>query len=703
MNITTTTLLTAIIGASAYSLAALVTVVFVAAIVVSIVSVRRFRRKSAETRHVSRIMEYAMELEHITVFRIMMAHDHVVNIHGNYLPEEGVTIRKLLEGIHPDDRQAVIKFLTQLSQGHMATGEIDFRYCSDDTQHWRYIHNSAVSEGRTLPYDIVCTLNDETVSRQERQQEEELGRRYRSIFERSVVGLAIYDQHGMLLAANENMRETLHMEGERDPRYYDISLFSRQPFHDLMIDNELTEYHFCTKLVVPERDLNCYLEFQLKPQLDDQGRVMHYSLSARDVTEERSFYLKNRENDEQIRRANAEIQRYEMELQYLMEKCDMRVWRASFATKEVTIYKGLNQYERKLSLEEMRQFFVGNEDALMYKFAHPDEVFNQPVSLVRHMRPIFHDSDEMEWDLIDSIPVRDKDGHLEGCFGVIRNITPLIEAQEKLKEETRRANDSTRLKSVFMANMTHEIRTPLNSIVGFSDLLPMIESPEEKKEMVGVIMNNCDMLLRLINDILEISTMDGNAIIIAPEVVDFAQIFDSLCESLKQRVQNPAVAFIKENPYTTLTLSVDQRRIQQVITNFVTNAVKYTQQGHIRVGYKLLPSAPSAPLDPSAPSVPSAPLDSLVPLDQLDPLAPSPQELYIYCEDTGTGIPKEQQPTVFERFVKLNDYVQGTGLGLSICKAIADRYGGTIGVDSEGLGHGSTFWLRIPLTPQNNP
>ena len=154
-------------------------------------------------------------------------------------------------------------------------------------------------------------------------------------------------------------------------------------------------------------------------------------------------------------------------------------------------------------------------------------------------------------------------------------------------------------------------------------------------------------------------------------------------------MQNPAVEFIKENHYTTLTLSVDQRRIQQVITNFVTNAVKYTQQGHIRVGYKLLPEAPSVPSDP------------LVPLDSLDSLDPSPQELYIYCEDTGTGIPKEQQPTVFERFVKLNDYVQGTGLGLSICKAIADRYGGKIGVDSEGLGHGSTFWLRIPLTPPN--
>ena len=236
-------------------------------------------------------------------------------------------------------------------------------------------------------------------------------------------------------------------------------------------------------------------------------------------------------------------------------------------------------------------------------------------------------------------------------------------AQEQLRVETARAEDSGRLKAAFLANMTHEIRTPLNAIVGFSDLLPMIDNADEKKELIRVIMNNCDMLLRLINDILEISTMDGNGIIITPEDIDFSRVFDDICESLEKRIQNPAVQFIKDNPHPTLRLSVDPRRIQQVITNFVTNAIKYTNEGHIKVGYRANPE----------------------------------EGLYIYCEDTGAGIPKEQQRTVFDRFVKLNDYVQGTGLGLSICKAIATRCGGQIGVESEGEGRGSTFWIRIPI------
>ncbi len=663
---------------------AIVTIVFVAVLIANIISIRRFRRKSESTRNVSRIMQHALELEKVKVVRVKMAQKVIVNVYDDLLPEEGVSTEKYMENVHPDDRHKLSRFMTQISLGKEESGECHYRskyQDKDGNWKWRYVSNNAVKTGRSIPFDIICTLNDESADMQQQQQEEDLSRRYRSIFERSVVGLAIFDEKGMLLVANENMQQAMHMEGERDPYYWSVSLFRRQPFRDLIMPGESTELYFCTKMVVPERHLNSFMEVQLRPLLDDAGRVLHYSLAVQNVTDERNFYLKNRENDEQLRQAYERIQRYETELQYLMDRCDMRAWKVTFNPQEVTIYKGLNSYDRKLSLAELRSFFIDNQEAVTKRFEHPEQYFCRPVSMVRRTRSIFHDQDEIHWNIIDSIPIFDDNGNLESCFGIIRNITPLIQAQELLKEETRRANDSTRLKSVFMANMTHEIRTPLNSIVGFSDLLPMIESPEEKKEMIRVIMNNCDMLLRLINDILEISTMDGNAIIITPEEVDFSKVFDDICESLEQRVQcsasplgssqTPAVQFIKDNPYPTLRLSVDQRRVQQVITNFVTNAIKYTQQGYIKVGYRISP-------------IPSEGEESR-------------EGLYIYCEDTGTGIPKEKQKTVFDRFVKLNDYVQGTGLGLSICKAIATRCGGQIGVESEGEGHGSTFWIRIPI------
>ena len=127
----------------------------------------------------------------------------------------------------------------------------------------------------------------------------------------------------------------------------------------------------------------------------------------------------------------------------------------------------------------------------------------------------------------------------------------------------------------------------------------------------------------------------------------------------------------------SLIVNMDNGRIQQVITNFVTNAVKYTHQGHIRVGYRL-ESSSSLSDTPTSDSEPQT------------------SSLYVYCEDTGSGIPKEKQAAIFERFVKLNDYIQGTGLGLSICKTIVEKCGGEIGVESE-VGKGSTFWFRIPV------
>jgi signal transduction histidine kinase len=240
-----------------------------------------------------------------------------------------------------------------------------------------------------------------------------------------------------------------------------------------------------------------------------------------------------------------------------------------------------------------------------------------------------------------------------------------MQKQEALRRETERANDSGRMKSVFLANMTHEIRTPLNAIVGFTDLLQVVEAPEEKREMIRIIHNNCDMLLRLVDDILVLSKMDANNMVISPEELDFASEFDVICQPLEQRVSESSVQFVKENPCQSLVISIDKVRIQQVITNFVTNSIKNTREGHIRVGYRM---------------------------EERD----GKQGLYVYCEDTGVGIPQDQLKRIFERFVKLNDYIQGTGLGLPICRAIIEKCGGEIGVDSV-VDKGSTFWFWIPV------
>ena len=490
--------------------------------------------------------------------------------------------------------------------------------------------------------------------------------RYQIIFENSIIGLSFYTPEGKLLDANKAMRRICNFDSEEGDAFFsNANLFDMPPFNEVVNKNDIQEVWMCSKSEIPERNIHSHLEIRLHPIYNEEGKIVYIAIATRDITEEREMYLRSKLNDIQIQKANEEIQRYETELKYMMEACDMRAWRISYKKGTIQFLKGLSEIEKEMTLEECANLFLGDEEEFKMKLAHPEIHFNTPSTVLHKMRPIFHNTAEGQWSQINSVPIYDKDGKFDGCFGLIRNMTRFIMAQEKLKRETERANESGRLKSVFLANMTHEIRTPLNAIVGFSDLLQMMTTTEEKQELIHVIHNNCDMLLRLINDIMAVSSMDTNGLIMNPQDTDFAKDYEEICLSLAQRVENPNVQFIKENPYETLLTHLDTGRITQVITNFVTNAVKYTQEGHIRVGYRIQDNG-----------------------------------LYLYCEDTGTGIPKDKCEKVFDRFVKLNDYVQGTGLGLSICKAIAERCNGKIGVDSE-VGQGSTFWMWIPCEIRN--
>ena len=647
-------------------------IAFVITWVFNRISILRIRKRVDQIKESSAVLQRTLDIDNSWVLRLAIKRQHADNLHGDLLPKEGMGYQESFHCIHPDDRHIYREFIQRLYNGETISDECTFRWDMSGVKglgQWRYMHDQGIAEygqKKDVPIHIFCTLTDITEQVALEQKEREMTNKYRQTFEQSIVGQAFYDKDGNLLTANRKMREILKFQSEDDPYYYSNTLFDMPTFRDVLNNRRVEELTFCTKSVIIERGVNCYTEMRLHPIYEDNGEMVFITLSIRDVTQERELYLQNKRNSIEMRRANEAIQQYETELQYLMDKCDMRFWRSTFADHTITIYHGLSTKEAVMSIEEVRNHIVDSN--LKEELLNSEKDISFPKTTLVQTRPFFHEGDKLQWNIVDRVPYCDEEGRLLGTYGIIRNITSLIEKQQRLREETERAKDSGRLKSVFMANMTHEIRTPLNSIVGFSDVLPMLSTKEEKQEIIRVIMNNCDMLMRLINDILAISSLDAGGIHIELRKVNFAKSFDDICESLRERVQVPGVEFIKDNPYTEFVTCIDNERILQVITNFVTNAVKYTRQGHIKVGYRYEESG----------------------------------DLYIYCEDTGAGIPKEHQSKIFERFVKLNDYIQGTGLGLSICKAIADSCQGQIGVDSEGDGHGSTFWLKIPCEELNS-
>ena len=661
-----------------YLLLAVVLFVLIAVLIQNRVVRRRVNDSIASATSTYEMMEKALKIVDNDVVIYDIPGKVIRRLRGNLLPTPEMRAEEFAPHIHPDDVEQVLSTVRQMAQGKTQQVEYSYRWRvseAGEEPRYLYIRNNSVAEyapGSSTPTSIISVLVDETEQREHQEEEEELAKRYKKIFEDSIIGLSFYSPEGWLIVANKMMRQICHFDSDEGDSFFSkMNLFDMAPFNEVLDRYHPNEYLACSLSVVPEREMYIYLEIGVHPIYDEEGKLIYISVAARDISEERELYMQAKRNDVEIQKVNESIQVYERELRYMMETCGLQAWRISLDRDIIEFYSGLREVQRHFTLKQLQSIFYSQEDEFVRNLDHPAEVISKPLSYMGRMHPMVTQRDvEPQWVQINSIPEYDEHGNLKGAFGVWRNIHQLMQKQEQLKRETERANDSGRMKSVFMANMTHEIRTPLNAIVGFSDVLPLLTTPEERQEMIRLITDNCDMLLRLVNDIQDAASLDvSGSVDIAPTRTDFSKFFDELCEQLQQRLREPTVEFMKENPYPTYITMVDEMRIRQVYTNFVTNAVKYTHQGHIKVGYRK---------------------------EWREENGESREGLFLFCEDTGDGVPKEMQDKLFERFFKLNDYIQGTGLGLSIRKAIANACQGFIGMESEGQGQGSTFWMWIP-------
>ena len=621
-------------------------------------------------------MMMALDISGNHVMCFDLRENRVYDLHGKAMFGNNVGIEVYYTYIHPDDQERFRTFIRRLSDGTDKVAECHYRwnynYSGTGEPDWHDMHGRAMAEYEDgKPVNIIATLTDETEVKQKEHEVEQVSERYRSIFENSIIGMSFYSPEGWLIDANRIMRQICHFDSDTGDEFFSkVNLFDMMPFNEVLDRVHPEDYWACSLSIIPEREMRVFLEISVHPIYDKNDKLMYISVTANDVTEERNMYLNVMENDARMKQMNETIKNYETELRYMLDASKMQTWRISLARETLEFYDGLNTVVRTVPLEQLQKIFVDQENQFVKALANPVEALSKPLVYVGQMYPVVTLGTENQWVQINCIPEFSDDGTLQGAFGVWRNINDLMRKQDQLRSEEKRARESGQMKSLFLANMTHEIRTPINAIVGFSEVLSSLTTEEEKKEIIQIIKNNCDMLLRLINDILTASSLESGHMDIKPVKVDFARAFNELFESLRPRVQEPGVEFISDNPYDSLPIKVDVERVSQVFTNFVTNAVKYTHQGHIKLGYR----------------------------KEIRTVNGQHREgLYGYCEDTGAGIAPEAQPKIFDRFYKVDDFVQGTGLGLSICKAFTDTVHGEIGVISEGQGHGSTFWMWIPL------
>lgn len=311
---------------------------------------------------------------------------------------------------------------------------------------------------------------------------------------------------------------------------------------------------------------------------------------------------------------------------------------------------------------------VHKEDRERVRAAYRNLIEGHTEKVCEEFRVVSNESGHwhMEWvEAQATVETRDCDGRPLSLVGTSLVISERKQMEQELLTARDRAEESNRLKSAFLANMSHEIRTPLNAIVGFSGILASTDEEQEKQEYMSIIESNNTLLLQLISDILDLSKIEAGTFEFNYGMVDVNRMCEEAVRSLRLKVQDRPVELLFGDHEEQCRIVGDKNRLLQVITNFINNAVKFTEQGSITLGYRR-----------------------------------EAGDLLFYVEDTGKGISEEHLRTVFDRFVKLNSFAQGTGLGLSISKSIVEQMGGHIGVESEE-GRGSRFWFTIPAVACN--
>ena len=568
-------------------------------------------------------------------------------VDGKYDYSNTLSLKRFMEIIHPEDQEKTTALAERLLNGE------DFSFCTEDricfpgSQEWQYCTVNGVpferdNNGRIVKY-VGTRKNNTELQRKKKFQEKILDSVPLPIHIKDVADNFRYvfcnEESKRMFGINVDVRANDVLEEEDALRVQKT---------DLEVFNTGEPYLGLERLVL--KDGRSYDMIVRKSIIEDDGKRLLLNIRW-------DQSLQN----EQKRRAQL--------LSFTMEMMDAFTWFYEPDKMRISFGDGFDKVGRKASEINSLEKYLS--------CVHPDDREEFASSLATLLtkgngtwtivsRIDFTGSGRYEWwesrGILETTTLND--APYQYMFGMTINIEVHRQAMAELEQAKKLAEQSDKLKSVFLANMSHEIRTPLNAIIGFSELLMTTTEAEEQKEYSQIINDNNELLLKLINDILDLSKLEAGTVEFKYEDFDLSDYFDSLATTMKQRVVNPNVRLIVSSPYTYCQVSLDRNRLAQVLTNYVINSIKYTPKGFIEMGYECTEVG-----------------------------------IRFYVRDTGIGIPDEKKNKVFQRFEKLDEFAQGTGLGLSICKAIAEAIGGSVGFESK-YGQGSLFWVELPCQPE---
>lgn len=577
-------------------------------------------------------------------------------LHGDPVAKNNTTLDQILNILHPQDHEPLIQLLSQLTNKEILQGNITLRFYNEEEKQYRYYESMMrLSFKHFGKLQIIGTQLDITERMQMVKKTQEL------IAKRELAMKVSNIIHWDFDVRNQEF------EAYNDPinDYASDKLVTIQRYMDVIHPEDRSSSYDAIQSMLSGKEFTINFTCRMQTKYDDSWQYCNII----GVPFEKDEYGNNirytgfRQNISKLHQLNEELEERNYKMQLTFKTVGMSYWDFDAKSKQFRAFNDpVNDFhsENVITLEEYLHA-VHPEDIDMVR-ENINYMINRTTKEVN-----FKFRSKTKWDeewqtlIVTGIPVeRNKKGNVIRYTGIKVNNTKWEKMAQQLKELKDKAELSDRLKSAFLANMSHEIRTPLNAIVGFSELMVYSEDPAEKEEYMSIIQSNNELLLRLINDILDLSKIESGILERKRETFNLAKVCGELYTMIQPKITNPDVEFQMANSGPDCWIFLDRNRLKQVWMNYLTNAIKCTKSGHIKMGYGIERGG-----------------------------------IRIYVEDSGVGIPIELQERVFGRFQKLNEFAQGTGLGLAISRAIIEGAGGEVGFTSTP-DVGSTFWAWIP-------
>ena len=501
--------------------------------------------------------------------------------------------------------------------------------------------------------------------------------RYHTVFNSSLIDVVYYDGQGVLRDINERACKAFGVSDrnfvlqnefllKNNPIFADVDIETMNNIRTSSIVNfqnyedpiyHLDEFGLTNKKM--------YYDSTINPIRDANGKLVGVYMAGRDITEMVESYHRQKEGAEKLHKINESIKSYISNINYALRITNIRL--VNYYPKSFTLEMSDNITQSQMRLSQLRCIrlatprFRRTVSSVLNRMDHLSP-YNINVNIETEIRD---KKGRQIWLLFNMVPMLDANGKVERYYGLCREMTDMVEMENRLVVETKKAQETELLKQSFLSNMSYEIRTPLNNVVGFAGLFTAPHDEADEPAFVEQIKTNSNNMLMLVNDVMLLSSLDANMVEYRKEFIDFAQVFASHCQ-MGWSNASPQVKTIIDNPYDSLVINIDEEHLGKVIQKLCWMSALTLKEGFVKARCEYRRG-----------------------------------ELLITIEDTGDGIPEEGMAHLFDRFVHtLDDQLLGTGLDLPIVQALVRQMGGTIELDSK-LHKGTTAWISIPCEVQS--